>query len=284
MNNRSISEDLFLTHAVRVAPADTPFWYTSGKLGPFYINTTHFLVKDEQEANRMLSVIEDSIKEDKLTAPKKIFDEFMKLYQSSESFKNVTDKLVETARKYDFDYISGGERRDFFFSMLPAHILGKPHITIFKDCTAVVTSSEFTSAKTADEATLKGKKVLHIADLITEASSYERAWIPVIRGLGAEITDTVAVIDRHQNGRAVLEGLGVEMETLAGIDKELFDKGLDSNYIDQAQYDLVMDFLADPDKYMKSFIAAHPTFIDDQIALGGKAKERAELAVSKGFV
>ncbi|SEW11078.1 orotate phosphoribosyltransferase [Ruminococcaceae bacterium KH2T8] len=283
MNNRSISEDLFLTHAVRVAPADTPFWYTSGKLGPFYINT-HFLVKDEQEANRMLSVIEDSIKEDKLTAPKKIFDEFMKLYQSSESFKNVTDKLVETARKYDFDYISGGERRDFFFSMLPAHILGKPHITIFKDCTAVVTSSEFTSAKTADEATLKGKKVLHIADLITEASSYERAWIPVIRGLGAEITDTVAVIDRHQNGRAVLEGLGVEMETLAGIDKELFDKGLDSNYIDQAQYDLVMDFLADPDKYMKSFIAAHPTFIDDQIALGGKAKERAELAVSKGFV
>ena len=283
MNNRSISEDLFLTHAVRVAPADTPFWYTSGKLGPFYINT-HFLVKDEQEANRMLSVIENSIKEDKLTAPKKIFDEFMKLYQSSESFKNVTDKLVETARKYDFDYISGGERRDFFFSMLPAHILGKPHITIFKDCTAVVTSSEFTSAKTADEATLKGKKVLHIADLITEASSYERAWIPVIRGLGAEITDTVAVIDRHQNGRAVLEGLGVEMETLAGIDKELFDKGLDSNYIDQAQYDLVMDFLADPDKYMKSFIAAHPTFIDDQIALGGKAKERAELAVSKGFV
>ena len=283
MNNRSISEDLFLTHAVRVAPADTPFWYTSGKLGPFYINT-HFLVKDEQEANRMLSVIEDSIKEDKLTAPKKIFDEFMKLYQSSESFKNVTDKLVETARKYDFDYISGGERRDFFFSMLPAHILGKPHITIFKDCTAVVTSSEFTSAKTADEATLKGKKVLHIADLITEASSYERAWIPVSRGLGAEITDTVAVIDRHQNGRAVLESLGVEMETLAGIDKELFDKGLDSNYIDQAQYDLVMDFLADPDKYMKSFIAAHPTFIDDQIALGGKAKERAELAVSKGFV
>ena len=283
MNNRSISEDLFLTHAVRVAPADTPFWYTSGKLGPFYINT-HFLVKDEQEANRMLSVIEDSIKEDKLTAPKKIFDEFMKLYQSSESFKSVTDKLVETARKYDFDYISGGERRDFFFSMLPAHILGKPHITIFKDCTAVVTSSEFTSAKTADEATLKGKKVLHIADLITEASSYERAWIPVIRGLGAEITDTVAVIDRHQNGRAVLEGLGVEMETLAGIDKELFDKGLDSNYIDQAQYDLVMNFLADPDKYMKSFIAAHPTFIDDQIALGGKAKERAELAVSKGFV
>ena len=283
MNSRSISEDLFLTHAVRVAPADTPFWYTSGKLGPFYINT-HFLVKDEAEAVRMLSVIEESIKEDKLTAPKKIFDEFMKLYQTSETFKNVTDKLIEAARKYDFDYISGGERRDFFFSMLPAHILGKRHITIFKDCTAVVTSSEFTNAKIADKATLEGKKVLHMADLITVASSYERAWIPVIRGLGAEITDTVAVIDRQQTGREVLKNLGVEMETLAGIDKELFDKGLESGYIDQAQYDLVMKFLADPDEYMKSFIASHPSFIDEQIALGGKAKERAELAISQGFV
>ena len=283
MNSRNISDDLFLTHAVRVAPADTPFWYTSGKLGPFYINT-HFLVKDEAEAVRMLSVIEESIKEDKITAPKKIFDEFMKLYQTSETFRNVTDKLIEAARKYDFDYISGGERRDFFFSMLPAHILGKRHITIYKDCTAVVTSSEFTNAKIADKATLQGKKVLHIADLITEASSYERAWIPVIRGLGAEITDTVAVIDRHQNGKAVLKGLGVEMETLAGINKELFDQGLANGSIDQAQYDLVMKFLDDPDEYMKSFIASHPTFIDDQIALGGKAKERAELAVSKGFV
>ncbi len=283
MNSRNISDDLFLTHAVRVAPADTPFWYTSGKLGPFYINT-HFLVKDEAEAVRMLSVIEESIKEDKITAPKKIFDEFMKLYQTSETFRNVTDKLIEAARKYDFDYISGGERRDFFFSMLPAHILGKRHITIYKDCTAVVTSSEFTNAKIADKATLQGKKVLHIADLITEASSYERAWIPVIRGLGAEITDTVAVIDRHQNGKAVLKGLGVEMETLAGINKELFDQGLANGSIDQAQYDLVMKFLDDPDEYMKSFIASHPTFIDDQIALGGKAKERAELAISKGFV
>ncbi len=282
MSNQ-ITEDLFKTNAIRVAPADTPFWYTSGKLGPFYINT-HFIVKSEDEANRMLRVIEDSIKEDKLTAPKKIFKEFLDLYNTSETFKNVTDKLVEAAKKYEFDYISGGERRDYFFSMLPAYILGKPHITIFKDCTAVVTDSEFDNAKAADKSFLEGKKVFHMADLITEASSYERAWVPVIRGLGAQITDTVAVVDRHQNGRKVLSDLGVNMETLTGIDKSMFDHALESSYINKDQYDLVMKFLADPDSYMKDFIASHPTFIDDQIALGGKAKERAELAISKGFV
>ena len=30
---------LFETDAVRVCPEGQPFWYTSGKLGPFYINT-----------------------------------------------------------------------------------------------------------------------------------------------------------------------------------------------------------------------------------------------------
>ena len=29
---------LFETDAVRVCPEGQPFWYTSGKLGPFYIN------------------------------------------------------------------------------------------------------------------------------------------------------------------------------------------------------------------------------------------------------
>ncbi|MBQ4270453.1 MAG: orotate phosphoribosyltransferase [Clostridiales bacterium] len=279
---RNITDDLFLTKAVRVAPEDTPFWYTSGKLGPFYINT-HFLVKNEDEANRMLKVIEESIKEDKLTAPSKIFDEFMALYQTSETFKNVTDKLVAEARKYDFDIISGGERRDYFFSMLPAHILGKKHLTIYKDLSAVVTDSEFHSPKVADKTLLEGKKILHIADLITEASSYERAWVPVIRDLGAEIKDTIAVIDRRQSGREVLKALGVDMDTLAGIDASLFDQAKDSGYINEQQYDLVMKFLSDPDKYMKDFISDHPDFIKGQIALGGKAKERAELAISKGY-
>ncbi|MCQ2532491.1 MAG: orotate phosphoribosyltransferase [Saccharofermentans sp.] len=278
----TVSNDLFKTNAVRVAPADTPFWYTSGKLGPFYINT-HFLVKSEEEANRMLKVIEDAIASDKMTAPAVIFGEFKKLYETSETFKNVTDALVEAAKKYDFDFISGGERRDFFFSMMPAYILKKPHLLICKDLSAVYTDENFENAVVASEAPIKGKKALHIADLITEASSYERAWVPALRDLGADITDTIAVVDRHQNGRAVLTGLGVNMETLTGINKDLFDEALSLGAINQEQYDLVMKFLTSPDDYMTDFLKANPTFIQDQINLGGKAEQRARLAVEKGF-
>jgi len=33
----------------------------------------------------------------------------------------------------EVDYISGGERRDWFFSPIIAKLLNKPHITIYKD-------------------------------------------------------------------------------------------------------------------------------------------------------
>ncbi len=278
MSNK-IAQDLFNTNAVRVAPSDTPFWYTSGKLGPFYINT-HFLVKDEQTANDMLKLIETASSEDRTTAPKVIFEAFKALYETSETYKTVIDAIVEAASKYEFDFISGGERRDFFFSMMPAYIMKKPHLTIYKDLSSTLTDSDFNPI----ENSMDGKISLHIADLITEASSYERAWVPALRDMGADIKDTIAVVDRHQNGRAVLAGLGVSMETLTGINKELFDEALSNGAIDQAQYDLVMKFLADPDVYMKDFLTSHPDFIDNQIAMGGKNEQRARLAIEKGFV
>ena len=281
MSNQIIS-DLFKTNAVRVAPADSPFWYTSGKLGPFYINT-HFLLHDEEIANGVLKHIERSIAEDRLTAPKEIFGVLYGLYHVSPSYKNVIDSIVEEAKKYKFDIISGGERRDFIFSMVPAYLMGKAHLTIYKDMTAVYSTSNYRETVNASDVVLRGKTSLHIADLITEASSYERAWVPVLKIQEVKITDTIAVVDRHQGGEAVLKNLGVNMDTLVGIDKELFTEALEQGIINKDQYDLVLSFIEDPDKYMKDFIASHPSFIDEQIALGGKNKERAELALSKGY-
>ena len=281
MSNQIIS-DLFKTNAIRVAPADSPFWYTSGKLGPFYINT-HFLLHDEEIANGVLKHIERSIAEDRLTAPKEIFGVLYGLYHVSPSYKNVIDSIVEEAKKYKFDIISGGERRDFIFSMVPAYLMGKAHLTIYKDMTAVYSTSNYHETVNASDVVLRGKTSLHIADLITEASSYERAWVPVLKIQEVKITDTIAVVDRHQGGEAVLKNLGVNMDTLVGIDKELFTEALEQGIINKDQYDLVLSFIEDPDKYMKDFIASHPSFIDEQIALGGKNKERAELALSKGY-
>ncbi|MBQ1247576.1 MAG: orotate phosphoribosyltransferase [Clostridiales bacterium] len=277
-----IIEALFETKAVRVAPENQPFWYTSGRLGPFFINT-HFLLENEAAAGEVLKRIEKAIADNKLTAPEEIFDMMLAYYNKGGTFKMVSDKLAEEASKLDFDYISGGERRDYFFSMMPAYLLKKPHLTIYKDMTSVYSESIDGPAVDVKDIDLKGKKALHIADLITEASSYERAWIPVIRGLGSDITDTVAVVDRHQNGREVLKGLGVELHALTGINEELFDEAKANGVINDAQKDMIMHFLENPADYMTAFLKANPGFIDAEIAKGGKNKERAELAIEKGF-
>ena len=277
-----IIEALFETKAVRVAPENQPFWYTSGRLGPFFINT-HFLLENEAAAGEVLKRIEKAIADNKLTAPEEIFDMMLAYYNKGGTFKMVSDKLAEEASKLDFDYISGGERRDYFFSMMPAYLLKKPHLTIYKDMTSVYSESIDGPAVDVKDIDLKGKKALHIADLITEASSYDRAWIPVIRGLGSDITDTVAVVDRHQNGREVLKGLGVELHALTGINEELFDEAKANGVINDAQKDMIMHFLENPADYMTAFLKANPGFIDAEIAKGGKNKERAELAIEKGF-
>ena len=277
-----IIEALFETKAVRVAPENQPFWYTSGRLGPFFINT-HFLLENEAAAGEVLKRIEKAIADNKLTAPEEIFDMMLAYYNKGGTFKMVSDKLAEEASKLDFDYISGGERRDYFFSMMPAYLVKKPHLTIYKDMTSVYSENIEGPAVDVKDIDLKGKKALHIADLITEASSYERAWIPVIRGLGSDITDTVAVVDRHQNGREVLKGLGVELHALTGINEELFDEAKANGVINDAQKDMIMHFLENPADYMTAFLKANPGFIDAEIAKGGKNKERAELAIEKGF-
>ncbi len=278
----AIIEALFDTKAIRVAPEDTPFWYTSGRLGPFFINT-HFLLENEAAAGEVLKRIEQAIANDRLTAPEEIFDMMLAYYNKGGTFKMVSDKLAEEASKLDFDFISGGERRDYFFSMMPAYLLGKPHLTIFKDMTYVYSEKIEGQAVAASEIELTGKKALHIADLVTEASSYERAWIPVIRNNGAEITDTVAVVDRHQGGEEVLKGLGVELHALTGIDEQLFDEALTNGVINENQKAMILHFLESPAEYMTAFIKAHPDFIENEIAKGGKNKERAELAISKGY-
>lgn len=281
MENRII-DSLFATDAVRVSDPETPFWYASGRLGPFYINT-HFLLGSEREALELLSIIEAASSSDRNIFPKLLLDHMLMIYERSDSYRTVIDMLVEKAKGLSFDFISGGERRDFFFSMLPAYFLHKPHLSIFKDFQAVYSTDDFANTVHAFEADLSGKKSLHIVDLVTEASSYTRVWIPVIRECSATISDTLAVVDRLQGGADNLASEGVSLHTLTQIKPEFFAKALEMNKITKPQFLMVTDFMNSPSGYMEAFLQSHPNFISDQLALGGKAKERAELAISKGY-
>ena len=179
------------------------------------------------------------------------------------------------------DYISGGERRDWFFSNIVANKLNKPHITIYKDLSIVVNSSDFEEQINISQ--VNGAKVLHIADLITEASSYIRAWIPAIEGLGAKINWSTVVVDRMQGGKEKLEAQNVQSFSLIQIDENLFNNALNMNIINQNQYEMLKNFYENPDETMRNFLISHPDFLENALKSDEKTQSRAKLCIDNNL-
>lgn len=280
MTNQLISY-LFNTKAIRVCPKDKPFWYTSGKIGPYYVNT-HFLYGSEESANAFLARI-DGAKEDKLRCSDLFFQAAYRNYTDNAVYRGTMDALAAYVKEQmdlnSIDYVSGGERRDWFFSFLVARFFNKPHITLFKDGDAVI----YESGKSIPAHDLKGANILHVADLITTASSYERAWVPAIQKLNGVMKWSLVVVDRLQGGGEVLKKLGVDSHSLVRIDREVFEKAFAEGYINEGQLHLVQDYMQDGEKSMRSFLEHHPQFLKQALEGGGKEAERASLLLQNNF-
>lgn len=270
-----IIELLFETNAIQVCPEGDPFFYTSGKLGPYYINT-HYLFGTKEKSEEFLTVIEES-KKDLKSFTENMFKAAYKQYLDSEIYRAVIDIICDKVKEYDVDYISGGERRDFFFSILPSNILDIPNISILKDKTCIISTPDLKYSRIAKSGVLKGKRVLHIADLVTEASSYVRAWIPAIEKLGAVFEETISVVDRNQGGVGILNEKNISLFSFALINKELFKHAKKNGFISDRQCDMILDFIENPDRFMYEFLDSNPDFLENKISQGGKLKERALL-------
>lgn len=274
-----IKSYLFKTKAVKFCEENKPFWYTSGKIGPYFINT-HFVYGNEKDATELLSFIDEALS-DKVSLPEKVFKKVLSQYNENEIYKNVIDTMKEYIEKNldisEIDYISGGERRDWFFSNILAYLLNKPHISIYKDLSTVVSSSNFESSETITK--LENKKVLHVADLITVASSYVRAWIPAIKNLGSNIYWSCVVVDRMQGGKDKIEAEGIKSLSLVNIDSSLFQKALDLKIINENQLEMLNGFLKNPDETMRQFLINHPEFLENALNSDEKTRKRAKLLV-----
>ncbi len=270
---------LFKTNAIKVCEENKPFWYTSGKIGPYFVNT-HFIYGSEEDATNLLNFIDEALS-NKLTLPKNVFEKVLNQYNTNKIYQDVIntvkDYIEENIDISEVDYISGGERRDWFFSNILAHLLNKPHISIYKDLSTVVSDSNFENSEVVT--TLNNKKVLHIADLITVASSYLRAWIPAIENLGSNICWSCSVVDRMQGGAQKIAEKGIKSLSLVNIDLSLFEKALSLNVINENQLEMLKGFIENPDETMKQFLIEHPEFLENALNSDEKTKQRAKLLV-----
>ena len=275
---------LFQTDAFKICKENEPFWYTSGKIGPYFVNT-QFLYGSEKDSKDLLDFIDSELENsEKSVIPSHIFTKVWEQYENNEIFKKVINTLKDYATTNvdlsKIDYISGGERRDWFFSNILAHLLNKPHITIFKDLSVIESSSDFQSSKQVEN--FENKNVLHVADLLNTASSYERAWIPALRALNANIVASIVIVDRMQGGSQILAELGVQSLSLLQIDEALFQKAKELGIINDVQLDMLHDYTANPDETMRNFLTNHPEFLENALnSDNAKTVKRAKACVEQ---
>ena len=274
---------LFETNAIKFCEENKPFWYTSGKIGPYFINT-HFIYGNEVDAVNLLNFIDNSLS-DKINLPQKVFEKVLKQYNENKIYNDVINHMKTYIEKQidisKIDFISGGERRDWFFSNIIAYLLNKPHITIYKDLTSVISNSDFSETK--ESYNIEGKNVLHIADLITVASSYLRAWIPAIENLGGKILWSCVVVDRMQGGKEKLNENGIKSFSLVKVDTDLFKKAFNMGIINNSQLDMLNNFFKNPDNTMREFLIKHPEFLESSLKSDEKTRKRAKLLIDNNL-
>lgn len=278
---------LFKTKAFKVSDSEHPFWYTSGKLGPFFINVD-YLYGSQEDSENLLKIIDDLLENaSKEEIPGKLYEILYEHYETNEIYRTTIDKLVEYIENNFqlnlIDYISGGERRDWYFSILVANFLGKPHVTIFKDLTTVFSTTDFEETTTIQS--LPGKRFFHVADLLNTAVSFERNWVPAINNLGSKINWALFVVDRNQSGDKNILELGVQPYSLLSLNEDLLNIAVKNDIITPDQKAMLIQYMKDPDGTMRRFIELHPTFIDDVInnSTDAKAVKRAKLCKEKNW-
>ena len=275
---------LFETNAIRFCEENKPFWYTSGKIGPYFVNAEFFYGSDADSKN-LLNFIDNELEnESKENIPNHIFTKVLNHYNTNNIYKTTIDTMVEYIKNHidtnSIDYISGGERRDWFFSNMVAYLLNKPHVTIYKDLTTVESSFDFT--KNIIISKIENKNFLHVADLLNQSASFTRAWIPAIENLGSKIKHALFVIDRMDGGTQVLTDCNVTVHSLIKINDDLFLKALELNIINEKQLEILREFKKDQMASMKKFLIDHPEFIENSLNSDNpKTAKRAKLLVDQ---
>lgn len=271
---------LFETKAVKFCEENKPFFLTSGTISLYFVNT-HFLYGNEKEATEFLSYI-DTLLEDRVSLPKKVFEKVLAQYENNTIFKYTIDTMLKAITDNvdvnEIDYISGGERRDWYFSNMLAYLLKKPHLTLFKDMEAFVSPYDFSSTEKITD--IAGKTVLNASDLVTAASNYVRSWIPAVKKLNGKLLWTCYVVDRKQGGTEVLEKEGIKTIPLALVDNSLFERAFELGIINQGQLDMLKGFYRDPYTTMREFLINHPEFIQNALnSSDERTQKRVKLLV-----
>lgn len=231
------------------------FWYAAGVPGPFYLNTEQMIGKTE--ANQLLQKITDILAApfDLAQRAEHIRRIVLEAYEINAAYKAIVQALAAKTKEVfslrSFDAFSGGERRDWLFSIPVAKELEIPHVFLFKN-------KEFYCA----EGISPGSTVLHVADLINNAASYFEAWLPILQRENLTCVGTVCVNARGVVGVNRLIEAGYKVAMLNVVDLPFFERSLNDGWITQETFDELALFFQSNRAWGAKYLTANVELYD----------------------
>lgn len=206
---------------------NTPWFpYTSGQVGPYYVQS--IAVEKEGQA-----------------------------------YAFAVDSMAELIRSGfpEFDAISGGETRDWDFSNPVAVALRKPHVKLYKNGKML-------------GAGIRGRRLLHVADLNNEGSSVRDYWKPMVEKAGGALAGVAFFVDRMEEGTAVMRDLGLRSEAVVPLDDAAWGFALAKKRVSPALHESLVKRSRDPRAWAVRALLGHPGYFR-AFASGAGNREKA---------
>jgi orotate phosphoribosyltransferase len=226
------------------------FWYIAGVPGPFYVNTELLIGKDcAEKLLEDITAILASTSDPKARA-QAVEKAVMAAYASNDTYKKIIATMVarskeNTASTYGF--VSGGERRDWLFSIPFAKALGLKHLYLFKD------QSLFCEQKLQH-----GETGIHVSDLINNAASYFNSWLPALEKAHLTCAATICVISRNAGALKKLDDAGVKVIALNSINLGFFEQSAAASIISKETLDEISLHFRSPKEWAVTYLMDHP--------------------------
>ncbi|MBI4089536.1 MAG: hypothetical protein HY424_02390 [Candidatus Levybacteria bacterium] len=172
--------------------------------------------------------------------------------------------------------VSGGESRDWCFSSPVAQILQLPHTMIYK-------RDETGQCKTVG-ATMKGKEVVHVADLNNEGSSPRDMWVPTIIKAGGKTTHIFFYVDRLESGVEEMRKLGLKSHAIIPLDESAWQYLQEIRIVSQEVYKSLCSRMEDKNEWAKAMLRSDEG-LETLVALLGsiKTREKGQKILSIGY-
>jgi orotate phosphoribosyltransferase len=242
------------------------YWYAAGTPGPFYLNTEIMLGKDF--AAKLLVDITDSLAKEQTAQSRaeRVTQHVRMAVAKNKTYQTIIEALAakadETFPRDSYTVISGGERRDWLFSILLADALNKPHLYLFKN-----------KSLHSEQPLPTGAKVLHVADLINNAASYFDAWLPILKNANAACIGTLSVNTRGADGVKRLRDAHYTVAALNHVDQAFFNDAATKGLIDAATRDELAVFFDSGPAWARRYLMDKPDLFKPE-TLDAKSHER----------